>query len=357
MMKIVKGLARRLHPIKRLLQDRDQLRRSLQESDELGRRLLQERNDLGRERDELRSLLQESFELRRLLLRERDELGVELEGLKKSLWVPPGHFYSPIPPPDEVRKREDKIFRVPRAVPAVDLNEREQMQFFDAFKGYYKELPFTEEKTDGLRYFFDNQNYSYSDAICLYSMIRHLKPERVIEVGSGYSSCVTLDTNELFFGNAIGCSFIEPYPALLLSLITEADKGRVEIIPTALQEVSLEYFSALRENDILFVDSTHVSRVNSDVNYIFFEILPTLNSGVYVHFHDIFYPFEYPKDWVYEGRAWNEAYLLRAFLQYNDSFKIVFFNTFLEHFFAEKFMADMPLCMKNPGGSVWLKKL
>jgi hypothetical protein len=290
------------------------------------------------------------------LVEERNELRDALEGLKKSLWVPPGHFYSPIPSIDEVRRNEERIFRIPKAIPGVDLNEAEQMQFFDAFKGYYKELPFTDEKTDRLRYYFNNPNYSYSDAICLYAMIRHAKPKRIIEIGSGYSSCVTLDTNDLFFENSIDCTFIEPYPELLLSLINEVDKERVEIIPANLQEVDLQKFSSLQANDILFIDSTHVSKVSSDVNYILFEILPSLNSGVYIHFHDIFYPFEYPREWIYEGRVWHENYLLRAFLQYNNLFKIVFFNTFLEHFFVEEFAADMPLCLKNPGGSIWLKK-
>lgn len=277
--------------------------------------------------------------------------------MNKSTWVPPGHFYSPIPAIDELRQSEDRIFRVPKGIPAVDLNEREQLQFFNAFKGYYEELPFSEERTAGLRYYFNNENYSYSDAICLYAMIRHARPKRVIEIGSGYSSCVTLDTNELFFENAITCTFIEPYPELLLSVIKETDKVQVEIIPTPLQAVKLELFSSLQANDILFIDSTHVSKVNSDVNYVFFEILPALNSGVYIHFHDVFYPFEYPREWIYQNRAWNEDYLLRAFLQYNSAFKIVFFNTFLEYFFAEKFATEMPLCLKNLGGSIWLKKL
>lgn len=292
----------------------------------------------------------------RHLLQERDELKASLEELKKSTWVPPGHFYSPIPSIQEIRENEEKIFQVLRELPAIDLNEEEQMQYFEALAGYYKELPFKDEKTAGLRYYFNNPNYSYSDAICLYAMIRHLKPQDIIEIGSGYSSCVTLDTNELFFRNKIACTFIEPYPELLLSLIKEDDKDAIKIIPMKLQEVELDQFASLAENDILFIDSTHVSKINSDVNYIFFEILPSLNSGVYIHFHDIFYPFEYPSEWIYEGRAWSENYLLRAFLQYNSSFKIVFFNTYLEHFFADKFMADMPLCMKNPGGSIWLRK-
>jgi hypothetical protein len=82
-----------------------------------------------------------------------------------------------------------------------------------------------------------------------------------------------------------------------------------------------------------------------------------LQSGVYIHFHDIFYPFEYPLDWVYEGRAWNEAYLLRAFLQYNRQFEIQIFNTFIDWFHKEKYFREMPLVMKNTGGSIWLKKV
>jgi hypothetical protein len=291
------------------------------------------------------------------LLEKRDKLKNALEELKKCLFVPPGHFYSPIPSIDEIRKNEEEIFQIPKSIPAVDLNEGEQTRLINTFRKYYKELPFTEEKTDGLRYHFNNPNYSYSDAICLYAMIRHVKPRKIIEIGSGYSSCVTLDTNELFFENTIDCIFIEPYPDLLLSLIKEVDKKSIKIIPATLQGVNLEQFSSLQENDILFIDSTHVSKVNSDVNRIIFEILPSLNSGVYIHFHDMFYPFEYPREWIYEGRAWNEAYLLHAFLQYNSSFKIVFFNTFLEHFFIETFIAEMPLCLKNTGASIWLKKM
>src|SRR5690606_1842332 len=191
-----------------------------------------------------------------------------------------------------------------------------------------KEMPFKAEKSEGLRYYFENSAYAYSDAIHLYCMLRHLKPRKLIEVGSGHSSCVTLDTNELFLGGSVETTFIEPYPELFMSLIKESDRAKINIVPTRLQDVDLSLFETLQANDILFIDSTHVSKINSDVNYIFFEILPRLASGVYIHFHDIFFPFEYPKAWVYEGRAWNEAYILRAFLQYNNAFSVVLMNTF-----------------------------
>ena len=293
--------------------------------------------------------------IKRVLL-ERDQAREELR--KYGGFVPPGHFYSPIPSLDEVALREDVIFnRIPRKVPGIDLNTEEQMDMFASFKEYYDELPFKADKTDSLRYFFENPTYSYSDAILLYCMIRHAQPKRIIEIGSGYSSCVILDTNEIFFNNNISCTFIEPYPQLLESLIKENDKERIEIIPTKLQEVDLSKFACLSSGDILFVDSTHVSKVDSDVNHIFFEILPSLSNEVYIHFHDIFYPFEYPKEWIYAGRAWNENYILRAFLQYNSAFKIIFYNTFLEHYYEQKFISEMPLCLKNKGGSIWLKKI
>lgn len=208
----------------------------------------------------------------------------------------------------------------------------------------------------GRRYFFENPAYSYSDAICLYGMIRHVRPRRIIEVGSGYSSCVTLDTNELFFDNRIACTFIEPFPDLLRSLMKPDDVDRVEIIASRLQDVDVARFRELSANDILFIDSTHVSKLGSDVNYIFGEILPTLSRGVYVHFHDIFYPFEYPEAWLNQGRAWTEAYVLRAFLAFNSAYEIALYNTFLEHFHRSQFAQYMPLCLENEGGSIWLRR-
>lgn len=115
-------------------------------------------------------------------------------------------------------------------------------------------------------------------------------------------------------------------------------------------------FAALEANDILFIDSTHVAKINSDVNAAFFDILPQLAPGVCVHFHDIFYPFEYPRAWVYEGRNWNEAYLLRAFLLFNTAFAVRWFTTFLTMFHRERFAADMPAVLLNPGGSIWLQR-
>jgi hypothetical protein len=187
-------------------------------------------------------------------------------------------------------------------------------------------------------------------------MMRFLRPQRIVEVGSGYSSCAILDVNELFFDNAIACTFIEPYPQLLRSVIGNSDRRSIRLIGQKVQDADLNVFRELQASDILFIDSSHVSKTGSDLNYILFKILPLLKKGVYIHFHDIFYPFEYPRNWVNEGRAWNETYMLRAFLQYNQSFQIRFFSTYLLRQYPEIFKEGLPLCLKEPGGNLWIEK-
>jgi hypothetical protein len=230
---------------------------------------------------------------------ESEAIQHEIAALKKLQgFVPPGHFYSPIPDPDELQNIEGEIIGgTSRRVPGIELNDDEQLELLKQFSAFYREMPFKAERQEGLRYYFENPAYSYSDAILLHCMMRHLKPNRIIEVGSGFSSCMILDTNDLYFDRSISTTFIEPYPELLMSLLRDSDQEKVKTIPSRLQDVDLSEFDALEENDILFIDSTHVSKINSDVNRIFFDILPRLSSGVYVHFHDIFFPFEYPKEW------------------------------------------------------------
>lgn len=299
--------------------------------------------------------------LRDQLAKEFEEVRAERDLLRAErnlLWMPPGHYYSPIPSMDDVRARERELFEdVPRTISGVDLNEQRQLELLGEFAGYYREMPFGEDKKDKHRYFLNNQFYSYTDGIILYCMLRHLKPKRIIEAGSGHSSCVILDTNELFLGGKASCTFVDPYPERLLSLLEDGDREKIEIIEKPLQEIDPGKFAELSSGDVLVIDSTHVSKIGSDVNHIFFQILPMLQSGVHIHFHDIFYPFEYPKEWVYEGRAWNEAYLLRAFLQHNDTFKIEFFTSYLRRVHGERLGELMPLCLEHPGGSIWLRKL
>jgi ubiquinone/menaquinone biosynthesis C-methylase UbiE len=275
---------------------------------------------------------------------------------EKKLFVPSNHYYSPFPDPVEVEKYYKNTFiDAPKSIPDIDLNSKQQTEILDEFSDFYTEMPFRESKTNDLRFYFNNPNFGYGDAIVLYSMIRKLKPKKYIEIGSGFSSCVALDTNEIFIGNEVDFTFIEPYPELLQSLIRPIDN--IKILNQKLQEVNIKVFQELNEGDILFIDSTHVCKIGSDVRVIFFELLPLLNKGVYIHFHDIFYPFEYPEHWIKEGRAWNENYIIRAFLQNNHDYKIMFFNNYMGKVFPDLMEEKIPLFIKNIGGSIWLNKL
>ena len=278
----------------------------------------------------------------------------ELKRYERLLGYRPGHFYSPIVDWQEI-KDNNSIWQI-NEPQEVDLNEEGQLNFFRELAAFYNDIPWDDEKKTGLRYNFKNDFYSYSDAIILYSLIRSKRPGKIIEIGSGFSSAVMLDTNQFFMNNEIALQFIEPYPERLFSLFLKEDHEKKMVKKENVQQIPLSEFKLLEAGDFLFVDSSHVSKTGSDVNYILFEILPILKKGVFIHFHDIFYPFEYPKLWTYHGRDWNEAYLLRAFLMNNSKYKILIFSDFLHQTYPELF-SGMPLYKKNTGANLWLEKL
>jgi hypothetical protein len=286
----------------------------------------------------------------------REHLQVSLDAL--ALGWPPGHFYSPIPSLDEVRAQEHRIFPpAPAELPGIDLNLEGQRRHLEAFSRCYAEQPFTDEPGTGRRYGFKNPNFSYGEAIVLYGMMRSLEPARIIEVGSGHSSCAILDINERFFGGGVSCAFVEPYPQLLLNLIPQSDRDRIRLYDQPAQDVPFAEFEALGRNDILFIDSSHVSKVGSDVNHLMLDVIPRLRAGVFIHIHDIYYPFEYPPEWVYQGRAWNEAYLVRALLANNSTLSIEFFNSFWARRHMDELVAALPLCRMGAGSSLWMQKI
>ncbi|MEI7526236.1 MAG: glycosyltransferase [Mariniphaga sp.] len=286
------------------------------------------------------------------------ELRAELNEYKKNMLFPAGHFYSTIVDVEDAKKRQDEIWKkiIPETLPGIELNVYDQLRLVSEFSITCKDIPFPNQKTDKFRYFYENPLFSYSDGLFLYCFIKQFNPSRIIEIGSGYTSALILDTIQFLGRHQTGVSFVEPYADRLYSLISDQDKQRVSIFEQNLQQIELSFFEQLGENDILFIDSTHVSKTGSDVNYLLFEILPSLKKGVLIHFHDIFYPFEYPKDWVFGGRSWNEAYILRSFLMYNNDFKILLFPDYLYKLHRECF-SSMLDCYENRGGSFWLQKI
>jgi predicted O-methyltransferase YrrM len=271
-------------------------------------------------------------------------------------FAPPGHFYSPLPDLGQIEKEVGRLYSYPSADDGVQLNPDEQRRLLVALAEYHAAFDWGEQATPGRRFFLKNNRFQHGDAVVLYAMIRHFRPRRIIEVGSGFSSALMLDTNDRHGDLRMDLCFIEPYPDRLKSLLKEDDSTSTRLITAPVQEIPLAEFDALDQNDILFIDSSHVAKAGSDVNYLFFSVLPRLRHGVLIHIHDIFYPFEYPLTWLREGRAWNELYFLRAFLQYNPAFEIIFFNSYLGHQSPELIKEHLPLMGVNPGGSIWLRK-
>ncbi len=281
-----------------------------------------------------------------------------LHGISLNSRFPAGHYYSTVVSINDIKQRQADIWKNADkdGIPEIDLNTEKQLKLLSSLKEYYSELPFTGHKQPNLRYRFENDYYSHSDGIILYSMIRHFEPKRIIEIGSGFSSANILDTNDLFFDSKINITFIEPYPEeRLIPMMTETDKKLTKVIPSDVQLIPLDVFKNLQAGDILFVDSTHAVKTGSDVNYILFDILPALNNGVLIHFHDIFYPFEYPKEWVFRGFGWNEAYFLKAFLMNNNKFEIRLFTDYLHRHHNTSFY-EMPIAVQGSGSSIWIEK-
>lgn len=270
-----------------------------------------------------------------------------------------GHYYSPIVDPAFAAPYVGKIDPNQKALPGIRIDDEAMVALWRSFDPYLEKRPFPIEQTDGHRYWFANRAYAFNDGTALYCMLRHLNPKRIIEVGSGYSSACTLETAERFLDKDIELTFIDPRPKLLQELFSVAEpKRKVEIIGSIVQDIPLKTFDVLEANDVLFIDSTHVMKTASDVNYEFLEILPRLKSGVVVHIHDIFWPFEYPTRWsIEDNRSWNEIYALRAFLMFNKAFEIIFFGDYFHRFHKDEEIRTAPwLNRGSGGGNIWLRR-
>jgi Methyltransferase domain len=277
-------------------------------------------------------------------------------------WAPIGHFYSPFVDLEGLKEHHARIDSSDvTVIPAVNLRIDEQRALFAQLSDFAAAVEFSKTEADsranGRRYWVENPAYGDTDARFLTAMLHHFKPRRLMELGCGYSSAVTLDARDRYLESELEITFLDPYPQLLESLVRESDRSSVTIMPIGTQHVDLDLIAELGENDVLFIDSTHVSKTGSDVNRIFFEILPAVRPGVLIHLHDIFPRFEYPPDWVQEGRAWTEQYVLRAFLQYNTAFEIVMWPGLLWALDAGSMVDNFPAMATNAGGAFWMRRL
>ena len=249
---------------------------------------------------------------------------------KRGYHVTPNHFYYPIP---DTRTLKDNLWSKLSELVGIKLNENNQLELLSVFNSGFKEEyeKFPREKTEiPYQYYENNVMFRSVDAEILFCFVRHLKPGKIFEIGSGYTTCLTAEAvrkNKELYGQECELIAFEPFPN---DVLKTGFPGLSALVSKPVQDINLSKFNELKENDILFIDSSHVLKIGSDVQYIYLEILPRLGKGVAVHFHDIFLPAEYPKEWVMnQSRFWTEQYLLQALLAFNDSFDVLWAGSYM----------------------------
>lgn len=271
---------------------------------------------------------------------------------------PIGHYYSPVVDPATVReyvaRNQDAE---PGEIEGISLSTEAMGRFWEKILPLVRGTPFEDEKSPDRRFYYLNNSFPYADAIVLRAMLGRYRPKKIIEIGSGFSSACMLDAADEFGLRNFSLTCIEPDPVRLNQIMRPEDSDRVDLIQSPVQDVPLNKFSGLEAGDILFIDSTHVLKTGSDVHYELFSILPHLSPGVIIHFHDIQYPFEYPEKWIFDtNNSWNEIYALRAFLMYNNEFKILFWCSMLARTNRPLLASTFPRVLQNSGGSIWIEK-
>lgn len=255
------------------------------------------------------------------------------ECLKNGCLPMPVHFYSPIPDINDLEKRD--IWSKRSNMAGIDFNISGQLDLIKRLgKEYGDECNWPLDSTeDPHQFYLNNQSFSFGCAASLHCIIRHYKPSRVIEVGSGMSSLIIssaigLNAQEKV-KEQIEYTIIDPYP---MQKIENGLQGLSYLYKKPVENTDLAIFEQLRENDLLFIDSGHTVRIGGDVNYLILEVLPRLAPGVIVHFHDIPMPYEYPKTYAINPKFrqfWTESYLLQAFLSGNKDFEVLLGMSYL----------------------------
>ena len=271
--------------------------------------------------------------------------------------VLPSDNYQPIP---DTRVLAPSLWDRVSDLPGMDMREEAQKQLLSEivtkFKGEYIAIP-KGASTAEFQFYLGNVAFEAVDAEMLFGIIRLLKPQRMYEIGSGFSTLLAADALRRNGMDGCPCRFVAIDPFGSAELERKLPSG-VELRRVPVQDVSLSEFESLRENDILFIDSSHVCKIGSDMQFLFLEVLPHIQPGVVVHVHDIFIPLEYPKQWVLDWhRFWNEQYLLQAFLSFNTTFEVLWAGQWMQIKYPELLMNAFP--SYKPGvsaGSFWFRR-
>src|SRR5688500_2181559 len=266
-----------------------------------------------------------------------------------------GHFYSPLCHPGELAARRATLWPGASDMPGVDLDIEGQRRLLrDVFPSLLTEFAYPAVSVDPHAYIVDNPQFQGADARGLFALLRHWRPRRAIEVGSGYSTLLMADVNRRLLGGAMEITAIEPYPRDFLRDLPGLAALRIE----GVQDTPDAVFDALADGDVLFIDSSHVLKTGSDLTHLLTRVLPRLRSGVRVHLHDVFLPDEYPPHWVLDlNRSWNEQYAVHAILANGSRYRVLYGTQFaLTRLAADAAAVFGDLAGRSyAGGSFWIQ--
>jgi hypothetical protein len=274
--------------------------------------------------------------------------------------VTPNRFTEPIP---DSRHLPHALWERRPELVGIDLNEESQrkllVEFSSRYQSEYDAFP-QAPTAERDRFFLDNAFFESVDAEVLYCMIRHFRPRRIVEIGSGYSTLLAaqaVTVNRERDGAVCDLVAVEPFPS---EVLRNGVPGLARLLETPVERVPIEEFTSLGQDDILFIDSSHILRIGGDVQYEFLEILPRLAPGVLIHVHDVFLPYEYPKEWVLEEhRFYTEQYLLQAFLSFNQAFQVLWAGYFMHREHPDELRAAFGSYRTGEPrpGSFWMRRI
>jgi Methyltransferase domain len=243
-----------------------------------------------------------------------------------------------------------------RNLPGIELNERAGLELVQKLVAYTQEvedIPY--EDSPGAPFWFDNASFTDFDAFTLYALLRHLKPKRYIELGCGFSSFMSSRalTRNATDGAPSDAVYADPEPRR--EMAQTLSYGR--LIKKRVQELPMELFTQLEAGDVLFIDTSHVLKLQGDVEHEVLRIVPSLKPGVWIHFHDVFTPYDYPEDWLIKPLALlcNEQYVVEALLSGGDRYmvELPLYLIWKEHF--EALRTVFPRGSTRPQG-FWIRK-
>lgn len=260
-------------------------------------------------------------------------------GSRFGLLILPSHYYLGVPNVLELERTRGEWQRK-SALPGLDIDLDAQARTVDGMCAPYRaEYAGNAAYREGVAKAY-GPGYGYIEAQALHAVTRHLRPRRIIEVGSGVSThCMqaALALNRRDGTGECEMTCVEPFPSAWLRQVPG-----IRLIEDKVQTVPVDEFRRLESGDMLFIDSSHTVKPGSDVNYLVLEVLPALRAGVVVHVHDIFLPYDYQRNVLKTYLHWSETSLLRAYLAGNDRVEILFCLSHLHYERPEELKSVFP---------------